>query len=78
MLKIRLRRMGSNKRPVYRIVVSDGRRTPTAAFLEEIGYYNPRSNPTEFRIDRERAEYWLQRGAQMSATVISLFDKTHT
>jgi small subunit ribosomal protein S16 len=70
--------MGSNKRPVYRIVVSDGRRTPTAAFLEEIGYYNPRSNPTEFRIDRERAEYWLQRGAQMSATVISLFDKTHT
>ncbi|HPC83168.1 MAG TPA: 30S ribosomal protein S16 [Thermoanaerobaculaceae bacterium] len=76
MLMIRLRRMGSNRRPVYRVVVSDGRRTPTAAVLEEVGFYNPRSNPAEVTLDRERIAYWLGRGAQMSETVASLVSQS--
>jgi small subunit ribosomal protein S16 len=72
MLKIRLRRMGSNKRPVYRVVVSDARKTPTSAVLEEVGFYNPRTDPAEVRLDRERVAYWVERGAQMSETVRSL------
>jgi small subunit ribosomal protein S16 len=72
MLKIRLRRMGSNQRPVYRVVVSDRRRPPTSAVLEEVGFYSPRSNPVDVRIDRERVEYWVARGAQLSPTVASL------
>ena len=72
MLKIRLRRMGSNRRPVYRVVVSDAKRTPTAAVLEEVGFYNPRTKPAEVKLDRERITYWVGRGAQMSETVASL------
>ena len=72
MLKIRLRRMGGNRRPVYRVVVSDARRTPSAAVLEEIGFYNPRTQPAELRIDRERVDYWVGRGAQLSETVRTL------
>ena len=72
MLKIRLRRMGSNRRPVYRVVVSDSKRTPTGTVLEEVGHYNPRTRPAEVKLDRERIEYWVGRGAQMSETVASL------
>ena len=72
MLMIRLRRMGSNKRPVYRVVVSDRKKPPTAAVMEEVGFYSPRSEPVEFRIDRERIEHWVARGAQLSPTVKSL------
>jgi small subunit ribosomal protein S16 len=72
MLKIRLRRMGTNKRPVYRVVVSDRKKTPTAAVMEEVGFYSPRSEPVEFRVDRERIDYWVARGAQLSPTVKSL------
>ena len=76
MLMIRLRRMGSNKRPVYRVVVSDRRQTPTAAVLEEVGFYNPRTVPAEVRVDRDRVEYWIGRGAKLSPTVKSLFEKS--
>ena len=72
MLKIRLRRMGGNRRPVYRVVVSDARRTPSAAVLEEVGFYNPRTQPAEVRVDRERVDYWVGRGAQLSETVRTL------
>jgi small subunit ribosomal protein S16 len=72
MLKIRLRRMGSNRRPVYRVVVSDARNTPSAAVLEEVGFYNPRTQPSDVRIDRERVDYWVSRGAQLSETVRTL------
>lgn len=75
MLKIRLRRMGSNRRPVYRVVVSDSKRTPTAAVLEEVGFYSPRTRPAEVKLDRERIEYWVGRGARMSETVASLMKK---
>ena len=72
MLMIRLRRMGTNKRPVYRVVVSDRKKTPTAAVMEEVGFYSPRSEPVEFRVDRERIDYWVAHGAQLSPTVKSL------
>ena len=75
MLKIRLRRIGSNKRPVYRVVVSDARRTPTSAVLEEVGFYGPRNEPAELRLDRERIEYWVGRGAQLSDTVRTLLKR---
>jgi len=78
MIKIRLRRMGSNRRPVYRIVVSDDRRTPQAAFLEEVGFYNPRVDPPEIRINKERVDFWLARGAQMSETVASLYKRARS
>jgi len=68
--------MGSNKRPVYRVVVSDRKKTPTAAVMEEVGFYSPRSTPVEFRLDRERIEYWVARGAQLSPTVKSLLEQT--
>jgi len=64
--------MGTNKRPVYRVVVSDRKKTPTAAVMEEVGFYSPRSEPVEFRVDRERIDYWVARGAQLSPTVKSL------
>jgi small subunit ribosomal protein S16 len=75
MLKIRLRRMGSNRRPVYRVVVSDARRTPSSAVIEEVGFYNPRNEPAELRIDKERVNYWVKQGAQLSETVRSLLKR---
>ncbi len=75
MLKIRLRRMGSNRRPVYRVVVSDGRKPPTSAVVEEVGYYNPRTQPSEVRLDRDRIDHWLSQGAQLSDTVKSLLKR---
>lgn len=75
MLKIRLRRMGSRHRPFYRVVVSDSRRTPTAAAVEEIGYYDPRRSPSVFNVDMEKVDHWLSKGAQPSATVGKLVKK---
>ncbi len=75
MLKIRLRRMGSNRSPVYRVVVSDGRKPPTSAVVDEVGFYNPRSQPAEVRLDRERIAHWLSQGAQLSDTVRSLLKR---
>ena len=72
MLKIRLSRRGARNKPFYRIVVSDSRRVPTASALDEVGYYNPRSNPVEIKIDGERVEHWVQRGAQLTPTVKKL------
>lgn len=72
MLKIRLRRMGNRNRPRYRVVVSDSRKTPTAAAVEEVGYYNPTSNPPQLRIDAERVRHWIDVGAQPSRTVLKL------
>lgn len=72
MLRIRLSRRGARNKPFYRIVVSDSRRVPTASALDEVGYYNPRSNPAEIKIDGERVEHWVQRGAQLTPTVKKL------
>ena len=72
MLKIRLRRMGARNAPYYRVVVSDSRNTPTASALEELGHYDPRGKTDALRIDAERVEHWLRRGARLSPTVKKL------
>ena len=58
-VKIRLKRMGANKKPFYRVVVADSRSPRDGRFIEEIGYYNPLKDPAEIKIDREKAEKWL-------------------
>jgi small subunit ribosomal protein S16 len=75
MLKIRLRRMGARNNPFFRVVVSDSRSVPTAAAIEEIGHYDVTKNPAQVNIDAARAQYWVERGAQMSPTVKKLLDK---
>lgn len=72
MLKIRLRRMGARNQPYYRVVVSDSRLTSRAEVLEELGSYHPLREPAAVSIDRERAQYWIGRGAGLSPTVKSL------
>jgi small subunit ribosomal protein S16 len=75
MLKIRLRRMGARNRPYYRIVVSDSRATARAEVLEEIGSYDPIAEPIALSLDRERAAYWVGKGAAVSTTVKSLLER---
>ncbi|NBI06850.1 30S ribosomal protein S16 [Senegalia massiliensis] len=72
-VKIRLKRMGAKKRPFYRIVVADSRSPRDGRFIEEIGYYNPISEPKEVKIDDEKAVKWLSNGARPTDTVNSLF-----
>ncbi len=72
MLRIRLRRMGKKHSPFYRVVVSDSRRTPGARFTEVLGTYDPRLDPAEVRIDVERADEWMRKGAHPSETVSRL------
>ena len=74
-VKMRLKRMGAKKRPFYRIVVADSRAPRDGKFIEEIGYYNPISEPVEIKIDGEKALKWLNNGAQPSDTVKSLLKK---
>lgn len=74
-VKIRLRRMGAKKRPFYRIVVADSRSPRDGRFIEEIGYYNPISEPVEIKIDDEKAVKWLKDGAQPTDTIKDLFKK---
>ncbi len=71
-VRIRLKRMGAKKRPFYRVVVADSRSPRDGRFIEEIGYYNPTTDPKTIKIDREKAEKWLSQGAQPSETVKSL------
>ena len=75
-VKIRLKRMGANKKPFYRVVVADSRSPRDGRFIEEIGYYNPLKDPAEIKIDREKAEKWLGTGAQPTDTVRSLLKKS--
>ncbi|MCG8541008.1 MAG: 30S ribosomal protein S16 [Clostridia bacterium] len=74
-VKIRLRRMGAKKKPFYRIVVADSRSPRDGRCIEEIGYYNPISEPVEIKIDDEKAVKWLKTGAQPTDTVKELFKK---
>lgn len=74
-VRIRLKRMGAKKRPFYRIVVADSRAPRDGAFIEEIGYYNPTTEPTTFKINGEKVQEWLQKGAQPSDTVRALLVK---
>lgn len=75
MVKIRLKRMGANKKPFYRIVVADSRSPRDGRFIEELGYYNPVSEPKVVKINDEKALKWLSVGAQPTETVKNLFKK---
>lgn len=75
-VKIRLRRMGAKKAPFYRVIVADSRSPRDGKFIEELGYYNPITEPAEIKIDAEKAKKWLEDGAQPSDTVRSLLKKS--
>ena len=68
-VSIRLRRMGSNRRPAYRVVVADSRSPRDGRFIEVIGHYNPLTQPPTVKIDRAKAREWIAKGAQPSNTV---------
>ena len=74
-VKIRLKRMGAKHAPFYRVVVADSRSPRDGKFIEEIGYYNPTTNPTTIKIDVEKAAGWIKNGAQPSDTVKRLLNK---
>jgi small subunit ribosomal protein S16 len=76
MVKIRLRRLGAKKAPFYRVVVADSRYPRDGRFIEEIGTYNPLTDPVEIKIDAERAQKWIKNGAQPTDTVRALLKKT--
>ena len=75
-VKIRLTRMGKKKNPFYRIVVADERSRRDGAPIDEIGYYDPMTNPANIKIDAEKANKWLACGAQPTDTVRSLLKKS--
>lgn len=75
MLTIRLRRMGSSKKPYFRVVVTEARSARDSSFVENVGTYNPRSKPAQVNIDKERVQHWLKRGAKPSDSVRTLLSK---
>ena len=75
-VKMRLTRMGAKKAPFYRVIVADSRSSRDGRFIEEIGYYNPLTNPAEIKIDAEKAKKWLGNGAQPTETVKALLKKS--
>ena len=74
-VKIRLRRMGAKKAPFYRVVVADSRYPRDGRFIEEIGYFNPMTEPAEVKIDADKAKKWIANGAQPTDTVKSILKK---
>ena len=72
MLAIRLMRMGAKKRPSYRIVVKEKLSKRDGSYLENLGTYNPTRNPAEIKLDAERVQYWIAKGAQPTETVSRL------
>lgn len=75
-VKIRLMRMGAKHQPVYRVVVADARSPRGGRYLEALGHYNPRREPSVIQIDEERARKWLDRGARPSDAARVLLEKT--
>ena len=75
MVKIRLKRMGAHKKPFYRVVVADSRAPRDGRFIEEIGTYNPCTDPATIVIDGEKAKAWIKNGAQPTDTVKALLKK---
>ena len=76
MVKIRLRRMGANKKPFFRIVATDVRSANAGNFLEELGWYQPGKKTDNYELDLAKAEAWLAKGAQPSETVAILLKKS--
>jgi len=75
-VKIRLKRLGAKKAPFYRVVVADERFSRNGRFIEEIGYFNPCTEPADLKIDAEKAAQWIKNGAQPTETVKTLLKKT--
>ena len=76
MVKIRLKRIGAKKAPFYRVVVADSRYPRNGRFIEEIGSYNPLTEPAEINIDADKAKAWIVKGAQPTETVKALLKKS--
>lgn len=76
-VKIRLRRMGAKKAPFYRVVVADSRYPRDGRFIEEIGTYNPLTDPSTFTVDTEKVKKWIANGAQPTDTVKALLKKNN-
>ena len=74
-VKIRMKRMGSKKRPFYRIVVADSRSPRDGRFIQQVGFYNPLTEPVDMKLEEEVIMDWLQKGAQPSDTVRNLLSK---
>lgn len=77
-VRIRLRRMGAKKAPFYRIVVAESSAPRDGRCIEEIGYYNPLVEPVEIKVDAEKAQAWIKKGAKPSDTVRALLKKSGT
>lgn len=76
MVKIRLRRMGAKKNPFYRVIVADSRYPRNGRFIDEIGTYDPNTEPAAIKIDAEKANKWIADGAQPTDTVKGLLKKS--
>ena len=76
MVKIRLRRMGANKKPFFRIVATDIRSANAGNFIEELGWYEPGKKTDNYKLDLAKAEAWIAKGAQPSETVVALLKKS--
>ncbi|MEE1351868.1 MAG: 30S ribosomal protein S16 [Clostridia bacterium] len=76
-VKIRLRRMGAKKAPFYRVIVADSRAPRNGKFIEEIGTYDPLTNPSTIKIDADAAKKWIANGAQPTDTVKALLKKSN-
>lgn len=72
MVKMRLKRMGAKKKPFYRIIIADGRSPRDGKFIEQIGTYNPLTNPAEVKLNADKAKEWLKNGAQPTEVVKKL------
>ena len=75
MVKIRLARMGAHKRPFYRVVVADSRTRRNGPFIEILGTYDPLKNPSEIKLNLEKAKLWMQQGAQPTDMVKKLMQR---
>ena len=75
-VKMRLKRMGAKKAPLYRVVVADSRSPRDGRFIDEIGYFNPLTNPAEIKLDADKAKKWISNGAQPTDTVKALLKKS--
>jgi small subunit ribosomal protein S16 len=75
LVKIRLTRLGSHKKPFYRVIVTDSKTRRDGPFIEILGTYDPLKEPSEIKLDVDRAKVWLQKGAQPTDTVKKLMQK---
>jgi small subunit ribosomal protein S16 len=76
LVKIRLTRLGAHKKPFYRIIVADSKARRDGPFIEILGTYDPKIEPSKIEVDLERAKYWIGQGAQLSVTVQKLLKKS--